>query len=570
MEVSREEEKSRSLNLSILIMFLLFTLSLLYINRSQSYYYYERIQFKSAGSKLYANLYYPTRDLDFQDKQPLIIYAHGVGSQRDVDLRIPIELTKRGFFVAALDYHGHGESEGEISDIDPDTNRPAIAQDCSKLLDAIEKMDVYKERINPKQIGLVGHSLGGMIVLVNGALDDRFKATVAWAPLVSFNPKEVGFPKGEEFEDYIPENLIDEDNPKNLLIIHHVNDEMVDFEDNAELAQELTECKLIKIKRSIGSPHQLISDRVIIKTINWFEKEFFDSETINGPIGITYYMNYVLLGISIITLFLTLLYAMNYVSKYFDLEQDDYMNEEENRNDLSKKEKVIQVLKIMAYFSIFMSIWLFFTIQYGLIGLFYSSLFMLIAYLLVRLVIVHHKKKEESLKSIMITSIKAQYDEGAIAYTILCTGLFVGIFLTFSLVYPFVFVFPSDYLSVLLASLAYPLYLDFEIFYRKVILPKLNFIKSNDSRTLIITILAIINIVILIALNLNWAFLPAVVILFGIFLLLIIKNSIIYEKTGKFITAIIGSIIIIEIFFGAAISEALGILSILDILLGMF
>jgi hypothetical protein len=85
----------------------------------------------------------------------------------------------------------------------------------------------------------------------------------------------------------------------------------------------------------------------------------------------------------------------------------------------------------------------------------------------------------------------------------------------------------------------------------------------------LITALAIINLIILMGLNIFWAVFPAVIVLYMMFLLVIIKNSIIYEKTGKFITVIIGSFIIIELFFGAAISEALGISSVLPILMEM-
>ncbi|MFX0070594.1 MAG: alpha/beta hydrolase family protein [Candidatus Hermodarchaeota archaeon] len=569
MDVNKDDNKSRSMSLYVLILFLLFTFSLLFINRAQSYIYYERIQFKSAGDKLYANLYYPSKDLDFQDKHPLVIYCHGIGAQRDIDLRIPIELTKRGFFVAALDYHGHGESGGEISDIDPDTNRPAIAQDCSKLLNALEELDVYKEQINPRQVGLMGHSMGGMIVLINQALDSRFKATVAWAPLVSFDPEELGFPKDDDFEDYIPKNLINENNSENLLIIHHINDEMLDYEDNAEKAQKLTGCKLVKIKNSLGSPHQLISNKVLIETINWFEKEFFDSEKVNGPIYLSYIINYILLGITIIALFITELYLMHYMSKYFDFEKDEESHEEESNESFTKKEKFLQILKILLYFSIFIGIWIFFTIQFGLIGIFYASLIMFFSYIIVKIINTTLKDKRETLKSIMVETIKSQNEQSAIAYTILCTGIFLGFYLAFSIAYPFIFVFPSDYLSILLALAAYPLYLDFEIFYRKIIYPKLSFIKSNDARMALITTLAIINLIILIGFNIFWALFPAVLVLYMMFLLVIIKNSIIYEKTGKFITVIIGSFLVIEIFFGAAISEALGISSVLPILMNM-
>lgn len=563
-----KREKSRSMTLVVFFLFFAFCISVLYTNRAQSYYYYERISFKSAGSTLYANLYYPSKNLDFQDNHPLVIYAHGMGSQRDIDLRITIELTKRGFFVAALDYHGQGESGGEIMEIDPDTDVPVLAQDCSKLLDTIEKMGVYEERIDKDQIGLIGHSLGGMVVLQNQALDDRFKATVAWAPLVSIDPKKLGITEDERFEDYIPENLINENNSENLLVIHHVDDELLDYEDNAKLAHELTGCKLIKITESFGSPHQLISDKVIKESINWFEDIFFGSETKNGPINISYTINYFLLGISLIALFFTVFYFMNYISRYFELKRD--IKKEKPYKILKKvprKEVIMQFMKIFVYFSIFISIWLFFTLQYGLIGLFYTSIIMLLSYLFIKLSIYSIKEKKEEEKFNLKKFLKLQYDKNAIAYSILCTGVFLGLYLAFSFTYPFIFVFPSHPLSILLALSAYPLYIVFEIFYRKIIYPKLYFMKSERSKTVLITTLAIINHIILISLNLSLAFLPAVLVFYLIFLMVIIKNSLIYEKTGKFITVFIGSFIIIEIFFGAAISQALGIYSVLHLII---
>ncbi|MFW9896673.1 MAG: hypothetical protein ACFFD7_12780, partial [Candidatus Thorarchaeota archaeon] len=107
-----KEEHPYLKKFSILLILLIVSLSLLSYNRSISYNKYERIQFNSAGSALYANLFFPAKSLSFQEKKPLIIYCHGIGSQRDFDIRIPTEFTKRGFYVAALDYQGHGESGG--------------------------------------------------------------------------------------------------------------------------------------------------------------------------------------------------------------------------------------------------------------------------------------------------------------------------------------------------------------------------------------------------------------------------------------------------------------------------
>ncbi|MFX1358064.1 MAG: alpha/beta hydrolase family protein, partial [Promethearchaeota archaeon] len=161
---------------------------------------------------IYANLYHPAESIEFQEKSPLIIFAHGLGSQKDLDIRIPNELTKRGFYVASIDYRGNGESSGHILDINHElyrnqVNVPAIAQDCSKLLDAIEKLPVY-EMINSSQIGIIGHSLGGMVALMNSALDDRFKVTITWAGLVNFSANFFGISEENPFMKYIPSKLI--------------------------------------------------------------------------------------------------------------------------------------------------------------------------------------------------------------------------------------------------------------------------------------------------------------------------------------------------------------------------
>ena len=137
--------------LLLFIIILIITLTTLQINKAQSYNNYERVQFESSGATLYANLYYPSNTLDFQEEQPLIIYCHGIGSKRDFDLRIPIEFTKRGFYVAALDYQGHGESGGNINNIDSITGIPALAQDCSRLLDELETLPFYSN-INTSQL----------------------------------------------------------------------------------------------------------------------------------------------------------------------------------------------------------------------------------------------------------------------------------------------------------------------------------------------------------------------------------------------------------------------------------
>jgi len=331
----------------ISIIFFAISLIFLYTDRFQSYVFYERIQFNSSGTRIYANLFYPNNKRDFQEKSPLIIYTHGLGGQKDLDLRIPNEFTKRGFYVACLDYRGNGESSGSLLDIDPNNKIPAIAQECSRLLDVIETLPVYAD-INSSQIGLIGHSFGGMIALMNGALDNRFKVTVTWAGLVNFSSDFLGMNKEHPLMNYIPGKIINETNPSNLLVIHSIYDTTVPFEENALVAQNLTQCKLIKVtEHLIGGAHFLLSDKVLIDTINWFELHFFNSKAINGPIHLSYVTTYFLLVNSLTALFLLVLAIIVFCSKYFSIKNnDEKMYHTKIKNQLSKFEIVKQIAKI--------------------------------------------------------------------------------------------------------------------------------------------------------------------------------------------------------------------------------
>jgi len=548
----------RRLKKSVLIIVILgVSLGLMYMNRTQSYYRYERIPFESGGATLYANLLYPSNNVTFQEKSPLLIYAHGIGYQRDIDLRIPIEFTKRGFYVAAIDYQGHGESGGNIDYVDPDTKIPALAQDCSKLLDKLETLPFYSY-INTSQIGLIGHSLGGFTVLMNQALDPRFNATVAWAPLV--DPVGSDIPVGQDYKDYHPVNLLDENNTKNLLIISHVDDEALSHGKNAVVAQQLTGCELIEINYPLlGGGHTLLTDEVLIESINWFETIFFGSETINGPIVITFIFNYVFIFISLFALFMATLTMINYSSKYFHFIGGYERKKKKKKGAIISKMGIrLQWAKIIISISVFISIWLFFQYFFGLYGLFYASLFMLVIYTIGKLYVNHQKSKSFGKKFDLKTHIRENFDRNALLFTLFATGYYIGLILLFTFFYPFAFTFPSNTLTIVMALTSFPLYFSLELLYRKVIYRQLWFVKTEKEKAKIIAGLAIILQIILISWTLSWSVIPVVIITHVIFLASVIYNTAIYAETRNFSSIVLCSFITNVIFFGAIVSQALG------------
>ncbi len=552
----------------ILIILLVISLSYLAYDKSISYSSYERIGFQSSGATLYANLYHPSKNLEFQEQRPLIIYCHGIGSQRDFDLRIPIEFSKRGFYVVALDYQGHGESGGNIINIDPTTNIPALAQDCSKLLDKLETLPFYSN-VNTSQIGLIGHSLGGMVVLMNQALDPRFNITVAWAPLVNFDPQQLGIVNTDNYDPYIPVNLLNKTNTNNLLIIMHVDDEALDFTSQALVAQNLTDCTVIPISGFLlGGGHQLFSDIVLVETINWFENYFFKSETINGPINITFIVNYMVLLITLLLLVLIILYLISYTSKFLRVKEDIIQkNSVKNDKFISKvkvkAKKIKHILKIILYIAIFLLNWEFFERVFGLAGIYLASLNISIIFFTVKLIYYLGDLKEKREKfdlNQFKKLLKSEFQLKYVIYAILSNFYFIAIYLIFSFSYPFAFMWPSNLFNNFVAALVtFPIYFSLEILFRKVIYPQLNFLKTERKKSLWTIIIAIYILINLMALTSTWAFFPSVMFMYLVFLYVIIQNTLIYENTKSFSNVILSSFGIIQLFFAVIISNAIGI-----------
>ncbi len=557
----------------ILIVLLVISLSYLVYDKSVSYTRYERIDFQSSGSTLYANLYFPSKSLEFQENRPLLIYCHGIGSQRDFDLRIPIEFSKRGFYVAALDYQGHGESGGNILDIDPITNNPALAQACSNLLDKLETLPFYSS-VNLSQIGLIGHSLGGFVVLMNQALDPRFNITVVWAPLVNFNPNEIHVIQ-PGYEKYIPVNLLNKTNTNNLLVIMHTNDEVLDYADQALVIQNLTGCKLINITSPlIGGGHQLFSDAVIIESIKWFELNFFKSISINGPINITFIVNYIVLFITLILLVFIVLSLISYTSQFIPYKKESPPIEIVRKvTKLSKiKEKAIttkQILKIVLYTSIFLLNWEIFERVFGFVGIFLASLNITVIYFTVKIILYLRELRKEEVKfdlNQIIILIKSEFQLKYLIYAIVCNFYFIAIYVIFSFFYPFAFMWTSNFLNtVIAAAVSFPVYFSLELLYRKAIYPQLSFLKEERKKTIWMVIIVVYVQINLMMLTWTWAFFPSVIFMYLILLYAIIQNTLIYENTQRFSAVILSSFILIQIFFGAVVSNALGIGSALNL-----
>ncbi|MHA2289403.1 MAG: hypothetical protein ACXABG_11520, partial [Promethearchaeota archaeon] len=227
------------------------------------------------------------------------------------------------------------------------------------------------------------------------------------------------------------------------------------------------------------------------------------------------------------------------------------------------------ILQIIAYTTLFLLNWEIFERTLGLVGIFFASLNITIIYFSVKTILYIRKLKQERVKfdlNHIKELLKSELQSKYLVYAIICNVYFIVVYLIFSYFYPFAFMWPSNFFQTLIAApVIFPIFFSLELLYRKVIYPQLHFVKGERKKSLYIIIIAIYVHINLMTLTWTWAFFPSVMFMYLILLYAIIQNTLIFENTQRFSTVILSSFDIVQLFFAAVISNAIGIGAVLHL-----
>lgn len=139
------------------------------------------ISIKSGQSDLSATLHYPQgrKEGNEQARIPIIIICHGFIGSRIGTNRLFVNAARvfsnHGYMVLRFDYEGCGESTGDYGA----TSLESLVEQTRYVLDYALDIDV----IDPEHVILLGHSLGGAVVILTAAKDKRVKSLILWAPV---------------------------------------------------------------------------------------------------------------------------------------------------------------------------------------------------------------------------------------------------------------------------------------------------------------------------------------------------------------------------------------------------
>lgn len=125
------------------------------------------VSFMNEGEKLAGVLHIPN-----SIPASTVVFCHGFTGNRIESHRLFVhaarELCRKGFVVLRFDFRGSGESEGSFES-------KTVSGEMSDLKKALDWLQ-QREEVRRDKIGALGLSLGGAVVLLVAAEDERIKA----------------------------------------------------------------------------------------------------------------------------------------------------------------------------------------------------------------------------------------------------------------------------------------------------------------------------------------------------------------------------------------------------------
>ncbi len=233
----------------------------------------EKVSFRnSRGQKLVGVLHKPK---SVQERIPLVIFAHGKGSGKKSEkaLELSKRLPKEGTAFLRFDFSGCGESEGRFED--------ATISDRNEDLKAAFQFISNLDYVDKERIGIIGSSLGGMVVTLALSEGMETKTTVLISPAVDY---------GEYHREVTPESRMSDEFYADVrkrdffelarsircpcLVIHGDKDDVCFLSGSQKLMESLPEGSKLEVIEGEGhfytDPDNF--EKMITLTVEWFKK----------------------------------------------------------------------------------------------------------------------------------------------------------------------------------------------------------------------------------------------------------------------------------------------------------
>jgi uncharacterized protein len=202
-----------------------------------------------------------------------IVLSHGLISSKESSKSVALAevFCAAGIASCRFDYHGFGESEGNLRD----TTLTIRLRNLETVVEYVRRHKL----VDPRAIGLLGSSFGGSTTLLHAAQDKTVRCAILLATPHRLEKRpddeldQIGFT--DIYEDFSRYDLLAEAKKvSHGLVIHGNDDQTVPWEEGMAVYQSLLEPKCFELVKGGDHVFSDPNDRasVIRLSVDWFKR----------------------------------------------------------------------------------------------------------------------------------------------------------------------------------------------------------------------------------------------------------------------------------------------------------
>jgi len=211
---------------------------------------------------------------DMAGKFPCVALSHGLVSSKESSKYVYLaeRLCAAGIAACRFDYHGCGESEGNISE----TTLTIRIHNLESILNHIRG----HASVDGTRIAILGSSFGGSTALVEAARNTRLRCVALWATPYMLDEKQDDTISGIEFRPSIYHDflrydlLLEARKVSRALVVHGELDEVVPWSEGEAIYDNVQEPKKFELIK--GADHTFTNDahreRAVNLSLEWLLK----------------------------------------------------------------------------------------------------------------------------------------------------------------------------------------------------------------------------------------------------------------------------------------------------------
>jgi len=170
------------------------------------------------------------------ENQPVVLFCHGYKGFKDWGAwhLMAEKFAEAGYCFIKFNFSHNGGTKEQPIDF-PDLtafgndNFSKQLYDLDKVMDWIGNFFSADNKVDEKNISLIGHSRGGGVVLIKAAEDDRIKKVITWASISDIGSR---FPSGDELMKWKDKGVYYVENGRTKQQMPHFYQFFEDFKQN--------------------------------------------------------------------------------------------------------------------------------------------------------------------------------------------------------------------------------------------------------------------------------------------------------------------------------------------------